>query len=364
MYIYVCILVLTCLFAALENKSRNLYLALFFVVFFLISALRADTVGYDLKNYIPLYNAISEMSWGGVFFFTDYELGYKLFNKLISCFSMDERCFFLCTSFVVLYGMFKYIWRFSKIFYLSLFLYVAFGFYSNTFNSIRSSLAIAIAVNSLLYINKKEKLKFSLVILLAMLFHTSAFFMFLAYPLSFLKINFRKAFLILLLSFVASFSVGSVIFSFAINHFFNEYADSDSTAISVGGGYNFAIFLTFILLGLYYKKEQQKNCKDSNMDLLLALLLIGTCMQYFSPHFSLFNRAALFFNIHLITLIPDFIDSYFRKKSSLRYFYVFITCVFMSFYMISQVYSIDVTKYQTNSQGTIPYLFYWENSSF
>ena len=84
MYIYVCILVLTCLFAALENKSRNLYLALFFVVFFLISALRADTVGYDLKNYIPLYNAISEMSWGGVFFFTDYELGYKLFNKLIS----------------------------------------------------------------------------------------------------------------------------------------------------------------------------------------------------------------------------------------------------------------------------------------
>lgn len=178
MYIYVCILVLTCLFAALENKSRNLYLALFFVVFFLISALRADTVGYDLKNYIPLYNAISEMSWGGVFFFTDYELGYKLFNKLISCFSMDERCFFLCTSFVVLYGMFKYIWRFSKIFYLSLFLYVAFGFYSNTFNSIRSSLAIAIAVNSLLYINKKEKLKFSLVILLAMLFHTSAFLCF------------------------------------------------------------------------------------------------------------------------------------------------------------------------------------------
>ena len=73
--------------------------------------------------------------------------------------------------------------------FLSLALYICFGFYSFIFSGLRQAIALAITYISYDFIKKRQLWKFTLTILVASTFHKSAIFFLPAYFIAQLKVT-------------------------------------------------------------------------------------------------------------------------------------------------------------------------------
>ena len=102
------------------KRSRLLFFTIAGIQLFLIAALRGETVGTDLENYLPAFKTIVNTSWDAIFEI-DWEPGYIVFNKLLSLFSDDNRFFLIVTSLFTTVGYLLFIWKNSKKPWLSVF---------------------------------------------------------------------------------------------------------------------------------------------------------------------------------------------------------------------------------------------------
>ena len=76
-----------------EEKKNKVVLLFFFGILLAILALRHETVGVDIKNYLGMFNKASSLSFKELFEFYEEEQGYYLLNKIISVFTMDKQIF-------------------------------------------------------------------------------------------------------------------------------------------------------------------------------------------------------------------------------------------------------------------------------
>lgn len=72
-----------------KSEGSNFFVAMSFLAVFLLSALRNKTVGVDTVSYIKYYEAVQELSWGGLIkgewnhhFFTT-EKGFMILEKFV-----------------------------------------------------------------------------------------------------------------------------------------------------------------------------------------------------------------------------------------------------------------------------------------
>lgn len=97
-----------------QFQKRELYV--YFIILFLVAALRANTVGGDLENYIPHFQEVSQTDFQYLFDLrkSNYEVGYTILIKLITLILGSERSFFVVTSFISLLGVFVLIKNFIR----------------------------------------------------------------------------------------------------------------------------------------------------------------------------------------------------------------------------------------------------------
>src|SRR5690606_19464441 len=103
--------------------------------------------------------------------------------------------FFTSALFVISIYLFV-IKRFSNNYILSVFIYITFGFYTFLFNGLRQGIAMAVCFLALPYLINKNKLKYFLLIVIASLFHTSAWVMLPFYFLVHMKLRLEYKMLI------------------------------------------------------------------------------------------------------------------------------------------------------------------------
>ncbi|MFS3066043.1 EpsG family protein [Bacteroides fragilis] len=274
----------------------RLLLGILILMLLLLSILRKNTVGGDLINYIPLYDTIAKSSFGEALAIPKYGIIYLFYNKILTLLSPNEFTFMLGTSLVNLLPVFWLIIKYSKIPLLSIFLYVSIGYYTNTFNSVRSSMAIAITICCIPYILERKFYSFLFLYILALCVHLSSFPFILTYWVVNLKLSFKRIISLIVFSYLLSESVSNWIIGY-LYLYDPVYDKFESTT----GGYSYFFMLFFIFISGYiiYNQNKDKNISKEN-DLFLRVMLIATCIQPFAFHFMLINRIVLFFSVYII----------------------------------------------------------------
>lgn len=144
-------------------------ISLFFLVTF--AGIRASSVDPDYQTYQYLFN----LSKSGYKFQSHVELGYKLVNSFVALFTDDFTIFLLLFLSLTSIFLGKAYTRISYIPVLSVILYYCHYYLARDFIAIRSALAYAICLYAMVSFSKNEnKLKFTITVLLASLFHKTA----------------------------------------------------------------------------------------------------------------------------------------------------------------------------------------------
>ncbi len=295
-----------------RKDGKRFLLMLSCIELIILTGLRGYTVGADTKTYIDALTHYTGISFTEVFTAKlvwpfDFEIGYFFFTKLCGFLHISPTLFLIIIACIIYIPVFKYICRESAHPYISVLVYFAFGFFSYSLGIFRQFIAIGIILSAIRYIEERRLLKYLIAVLIAMLFHTTAF---IALPLYLLvRIDWRKKAIMIaiLVSEIVLVIVGRIVIEIAIK-LFPSYAGYLGGIYDVqGGSYLNLIFLNIVLFAFIFLKRSKPH-NDARTALICAQLVIAILLQCCAYHMALFGRIVPYYSIALMIAIPDIID--------------------------------------------------------
>ena len=329
-----------------QEKKRKIILCwLVGIQLFLTAALRSFSVGGDLENYIPAFKNIGSLPWVEIFTYP-WEYGYILLNKIIYSCSTDERWLLISVSFFVVTGYMCYIYRYSKICWLSLFLFVALGYYCTSLSMLRQSLAIVCVLNSIRYVIDGNWKKNICWIILGMSFHITSVIFFLLYFLAHFRVTWMYFISFLAGSFLFFMFAGNFVLFYLVENYFSIYEGN----MVEGEGYGMLILLLLITTtGVWIKTRL--NINDTKMNVFTHMMVLACGLQLCSLQFSLFARVVLYFQLAIIIYIPMLLS--YLKGREIKVVGELLVACFVIYYFISIYLENDFSR-------ILPYSFLWE----
>lgn len=152
-----------------QNVINVACLAGIFVVLTAVSVFRVNT-GNDYNGYINKFHD----AFYNIHVVT--EPGFNIITKLCYWFTGSEAyllvfaVFAIATVFIFLLAMYKD----SKEFFMTFFLFMAFGYYFQSLNTVRYYLALALVLYSMGFVMDRKYVRFIIIVLIATCFHKTA----------------------------------------------------------------------------------------------------------------------------------------------------------------------------------------------
>ena len=335
--------------ATRNNYNRVVYLFIIFFALIFVSCFRKDTVGGDLQNYIPLFESAKYSSWAEYLSLPKYGPIFLIYNKLLCSIGDHYTVLLIGTSFFNLIAVAVFVKRYSLIPWLSIVMYICMGFYGRTFNSLRSSMALAILLYSIPFILERKFLKFLIVYICAFIVHKSVFPFFVAYFFARRRLPLKIMVPVAAFLFVAASELSPLLNSILVLYD-PSYIGSETS----GGGY--AYFMILVAIAIFCNVFKNKYESPANA-LLFNMLVVGMCIQPFASQISYINRIVIFFTIALIIVIPNSVATI--KSKDLRLLVESALLICFVAYFVNVDMRIDPAT-GTNNQAVIPYLFAWQ----
>lgn len=180
-----------------EKKNNQKYIIWAYILIFLLTAIRYDT-GNDYRGYYTgleylsgyLFDGGKSLSviWDNYLYLSGNEPTYFFFAYIFHWLPYPALFIIGAYSAISIYFFYKAFDEY-KIHSYAFIMFFATGFLFWYWDLIRQSVAIAIFFFSLKYIRDGKLWKYVLVIVIAMLFHYSAVFLLLLYPLRYINLN-------------------------------------------------------------------------------------------------------------------------------------------------------------------------------
>lgn len=151
-----------------RSYQNRLFMTGIFLILFAILALRFD-IGNDYRQYTQTAH---EAYVGG---YVVTEVGFNMLVKLLYQIAGGEyyELVFAVFAFFTLLFFLKAFIRQSVSFYQTFFLFMTWGLYFQTFNTVRYYLALSIALFSMKYVLERDDIRFAFWIIVAAFFHKS-----------------------------------------------------------------------------------------------------------------------------------------------------------------------------------------------
>lgn len=253
----------------------------------LLSALRFE-VGTDYTVYTEnQFQIILGQKQPAYWQVVDYEWGFTKLVLFCEEVLGDANLFFaiVATVFVILVACF--IQEFSENIELSILLFVLSCFYNFSMNYIRQTLATAIFLYAIRYIETKKLLKFSCCIGLAALFHKTAIVYFVFYFLVRLQIGTKIRLLIIPITWILQIIIKRLLaYVIEATNFYSGYVLVSASAnqenmipLSLMG----AFLGIYILLTIFVKEEYRTTSRGAIYSCLetvaIMLVLCGSVFQ-------------------------------------------------------------------------------------
>ncbi len=329
------------------------------MVLIIIASCRGINVGYDTINYESYFSFKQQNPTSMV-----YEPLFEFFNWLVVYLKLPFNFLLLICSAFFIIALAVAIYKYSPNVAFSWFLFVALGFFGNTFNAVRQYLAAAVFIFSLRYILKGKFIPYLLCCLIAFYFHSSAIVLIPIYFIKYFKLNKWTIAITLVGTFLVGIFMEQITKLLSMITNFSYYERYYVTKILWEPIklyyvlYSFGMICVFLLFYLLRKKLQNLNDKQTKtLDLFMILFFFSVCIRVlgtFSHMFSLVNRFSVYFFISIIFIIPYF-QFVFRKEIS--------DLMLMLIAFLGFGYNI-ISAVVRKTNGIYPYEFAWSNSAF
>lgn len=298
----------TSCFPARQAVIRRSALAGIFLMLFLLSALRFET-GNDYVRYEEIFRRI----WGG--WVVPTEPGFNVFIKGLQYVFGETNyiVFFAIFAFFTVLFMLRALYVLSENFAFSFFLFMCFGYYFNSMNTMRYYLAVAVAMWAISFIHRKKYGKFVLAILVAALFHKSVLLVIPIYLLA--NVTWKLWSVILISAFGVS---GLFLGKYYLKLILILYPSYNNTEYLEGGTSYANILRCALVVGmclLFWKNSWREN-KQYRMyfRLNVGALLLYLCGS-FIPEVS---RIGTYMTITQVFLIPGVVKSISASDESVQ----------------------------------------------
>lgn len=153
-------------------KKEKRYLLVTFLLLWILSAIRYQDVRSDFSGNYKWMILIRSIPFDSLFIYKEFL--HELFRKVISILFDDPQWYFVISSFIITYIIFRFGYRY--IYNLSLYIimyYCVFSYF--TFNNVtRQGISVAIMMMAYDHFIRGKKISSYLIAVIACLFHTSA----------------------------------------------------------------------------------------------------------------------------------------------------------------------------------------------
>lgn len=288
-----------------STKKNIIYVSIVFGYMFLLSIFRYG-IGNDFYSYrYKFYNYISNGSFSERFLNSDFEPGYALIMETARLLGGDYFILNLIMAFLILLPVGAVIIKYSKMPWLSCWLYLTVTFFYNSLNFTRQSLAASIILLNWRFIKEKKHWAVVLITLAASLFHMSALAFIPIYFLSLIKPSVKK-YTIIGAAAIAVYIFSRQILEFVLNNFIKSYAHYlDTVFLKVGLSPVYIIVpAIFAILAIAaYATGWKDDCGEAGFlcNMLFYNLLIWL---FITKHFIL-ERFTLPIYIFILISVPE-----------------------------------------------------------
>ena len=294
-----------------RNPSRKkdlIFLMVCSLAMLIISSVRALTVGIDTTSYVNYFQSLEGQPLSFVFSAENHflkEPGYALFNFLLSRISVHPMVLLAGISLLILILRAIFIWRYSSSVWISVFIFVSYGFFCYSICTYRQEIAISIALFALPQLQKKRLIPYLLILLLAATFHISVLFLIPAYLFAYLPIN------SIMLSLYGVVTVVGILFSEWFLTWFTQYVYKSYTldnAYTQSRSVNTAFIPVLTMIGVLILAKKIQEYKPENKVLIHFICCAGCLFILTVKHF-IFQRVALLFIPVTLLLLPELLAS-------------------------------------------------------
>lgn len=299
--VFIIIWALAFLTTAPRRWKKISFISLSFTQMFLISIFRYH-IGNDYQMYadgffrmgIKGFSTLEHLDW---------EYGFNIYTKVIAYFTNDPKIFFAITAFICLVPAAIFIYRNSRMLWLSVLLYVNLSFFYCTMNYLRQSMAIAFALIAWEFMKKRKFLPFLLIILFAATFHNTVLIMI---PIYFIVALKPKIQVLLLYCYgLLWFYISSEGFINILTDFFHsEY--KNSIFIKEGLSFVYSLIPLIILAFAYIYKDKLMEMNITNKIYINLIYLSAFLMIIMSKH-AILERFSYYSYIYVIVFVPELV---------------------------------------------------------
>lgn len=299
-----------------------------------------NDIGTDTDSYRYIFDKIAISGLSGV---SGIEIGYKLINMLISTFTSNNQWLFVICAIMICSNFCKFFKNINAPLCIMLSIFLGYGYYFYAMNIMRQYLSISIVLANIYKIEKGEKKKFVISVLIAALFHTSSL-IWLIVPIV-QELNSKKFYLLTFgLSLCARLGISGVVYLLKYTiygHFFLSNSKFVSQKISYMN-----IFFTSVVLIIYLLMKNKINGVNSMRVKCAWMAFLAYVML--NPFGGSIIRLVLGFQIYATAIIGESIselDPQIRKIAT-------VCIVVLGFLGMCVILNLPANK----SQHFIPYV--------
>ncbi|MBQ3470523.1 EpsG family protein [Candidatus Saccharibacteria bacterium] len=270
------------------KHNRKIFLFVAALIPILIGGLRFN-VGTDYSSY---YNYYMHGSF--------VDPGFYLISSIARMFDNCQVMFFIYNALTLLF-VFLGIGNMKKECRPIAYLCFLFLFFTTSFNAMRQMLAVSIVFFSYKYAMNKKILSFVILTLIASLFHITAIFGLIIYPLLRIKrraIKVAASVAVLCVAIGCQGVIGGISELSAFEHF-SMYQNYNGSGFS-----NASFFFELLVLAYLASFYRQIAKKDESFAGYFFVYFVGVILLLTGFYSPFVKRIALYFTISSITLLP------------------------------------------------------------
>ena len=309
------------------RTKNNLFIFVGIICFSIVFGLRYG-VGNDFFAYLRQYEDFRLYNID----LPEEEIGFFSLMKFIAMLNLHYGFFFGFVAFLqisLLYLSIKcdrYLYRFVLITFFLSCTWLSFC------NGLRQIIALCIWIYALRYVEKKQVIQHYLLLYLATLFHSSAYVLFLFYPI--LKWRhewFSKVKIQLILLSISLLVMFSGFVSNLVGHFeqvliasnYGVYLEDRysheifSSKLEIGLGFYITLFLNVLII--IYSKKFKAFLKSDYLTIIYNLFFVGILIKYAFINSHLISRINYYFYGFDFIVGGYFLAFLFYKKSNILY---------------------------------------------
>lgn len=289
-----------------EARTTVFYLASAFLLLTFVTSFRY-AIGFDYFSYRNIYEIMSRWTFGDILRVYWYEPFFFLTCKLFCLAGCSYPVFLLGINIFLIFTAMQFIYRYSKIPWVSVYLYITLQFLAYNMNLIRQSIAAAFFLLAYPYLKNRKIVPFTMLMSAGGLFHNSLLFV---WPLYFLLAKkyprkFLAGLIILAVLGYVFFDPLFYLLQPVIPHKYAVYQESyfwNSNA--------FEYVLPSAVYGILVYLFRNRIAEPMRRRIYLSSALYNFLISLFVTKHFILERFAIYPFVFSLIAIPEIIDSF------------------------------------------------------